>query len=90
VVAAISGILVFPFTILAHIKTCHGGERTIVWDIQNDRKPRTTIGAIDEGIPVATIRRVKELPLAIGTNTDIRRDGNEIPLVGLTFKDQEI
>ncbi len=58
--APIEWILVLRLAGRAHWEDAHGRLITIIRDILNDRKARTTIGAVDERIAVAPIPGIEE------------------------------
>jgi hypothetical protein len=58
---AIRGVLVFPRAIPAHLEGCHGGKRSVIGDILDDREAGAAVRAIDEGITMTPVKRVKKL-----------------------------
>jgi len=63
--AAVSGVMVFRGAIGAEPKASHAGVGTVIRDGFDDGEARTAVGAIDEGVTVAPIGGVEELPPAI-------------------------
>ena len=83
----IQRIGVFFLTIGTHGKRSHGGFGAIVGDVFDDGKARSAVGAVDEGIAVATVGWVEEFAQAIGADADIRRDGLESALYRFRMED---
>ena len=67
-------IFVFRQTCRAHRKRRHRGARPVIRDIANDGKARSAVGAIDEGIAIATVARVEHFTHAIRADRDVRRN----------------
>ena len=72
--AAIRRIAVFGTTSRAKLETLHGGRAPVVRHVERDRVPRTTVGAVEEGIMPAAIGRVEKLPLTIRADPEVGRD----------------
>ena len=75
VVAAVFDVVVFPVAVRAHGEGAHGGLRPVVGDVLDDGKARAAVGAVDEGVAIAPVPGVQQLPQAVVTDADIR--GNE-------------
>ncbi len=71
--SSVSRIVILPFTIAAKIKHPHRGFGSIVGDLLNDGKARTTIGTVNKRIMKAPIIRVKQFSKTVIAEGDIRR-----------------
>ena len=74
VIAPVRDIAVFPLAVGAHGKALHGGLGPVVGQIADDRKARAAVGAVDEGIAIAPVFGVIQLPQAVLTHADVRRN----------------
>jgi hypothetical protein len=83
-------IFIFLPALLAQPEDRHGGSLAVIGDIPDDGEPGPTIGAVDEGVVVASVSRIEELFKAIIASGDVRgylRTGN----AGLSaLKDTEL
>jgi hypothetical protein len=70
--AAVSGIFVFGATGVTHGECHHGGKRPIIGDAGNYGIPGAAVGAVDEGIEIAPVVRVKKFPQTIRTDIAVR------------------
>jgi hypothetical protein len=70
----IGGVMEFARAIAAHLKMAHGRALAIVGNILDDGKSGTAIGAVDERIAIAPIRRIEKLFETIVTGRRVRRD----------------
>lgn len=69
---AVVRIIILLLTGRTHGEGGHGGFYPIIGDILDDGETGTTVGAIDEGVEVASVFRVHEFPQTILTRGDIR------------------
>jgi len=65
---------VFTLTVEAHREIRHGGLGAVVWDVLDDGEARSTVGAVDEGVAIAAVVRVKHLAQTIWADGDVWRD----------------
>jgi hypothetical protein len=72
--AAVQRVVIFLPTQGAHRKNAHRGMHTVVGDFLHDRETGATIRAIDEGVPVAAVRRIQQLAQAVVSRSDLGRD----------------
>ncbi len=70
---AAGGIVVLGPAGGAHGKRCHGGERSVVGDAGDDGVARAAVGAVDEGVAVAPVCRVKQLSETVRANIAVGR-----------------
>ncbi len=75
--AAIVWLIVLLLTGMTHSEGGHGGLFSIVGDILGNGETGPAVSTVNEGIKVPSISRVHELPHAIPTDGDIRRDRDE-------------
>src|SRR4029453_9206253 len=71
--AAVSGIIVLVLAELAHSERSHRRCRPVIRKRLDDRKARTTVGAVDERIPITAIMRIEQLSKAVRARRRIRR-----------------
>ena len=72
--ATVERILIFLLAARTHLKSAHGGARTIVRHTFDDRETRTTIRAVCEWVVVAPVLRGEQLLPAVLARRDIRGD----------------
>jgi len=87
--AAIRRIIVLRLASGAHAEGGHRRLGPIVGDIADDGEARAAVRAVDEGIAVASVARVKKLSQAIVADGDVGRDGLELAGPGLGVADDE-
>ena len=90
VVAAILDVVVFPVAVGAHRELTHARERPVVGHVFNNRKARSAVGAVDEGIAVAPVTRTQQLAAAVVAQGDIRRDQRIAHALGPALEDAKI
>lgn len=71
-------VCIFPCTILTQRKCRHAGAFAVIGQGFNDAEPGTAVGAIDKGIPIAPVARVKQLRQTVRTGGCIRQDGTRL------------
>ena len=76
--STIIGIVVFRLAVGAHPKWGHGGGRTVVRDILDDRVPRAAIDAICKCIQVPAVAWCGRVVKTLGAGRNIRRYQREI------------
>ena len=59
--APVKGAAVLVGAVGAHGKSAHGGLDAIVGQVANDGKARSAVGAVDEGVMVASVCGIEEL-----------------------------
>ena len=79
---AVTRVLVFSPAGVAHREPGHGGVGPVVGEGPDDREARSAVRAVRKGIAVAAIRRIIDLPKAVGAGGDIREDEGR-PLAGV-------
>jgi len=67
----VGGVLILLRAIGAECKTSHAGVGTVVRNAGHNRKTRTAIGAVDEGVAVAAVGWIKKLAVAIRADSKI-------------------
>ena len=78
--AAVGGVVILGLAGGAHVKARHRSLGSIVGNAAGDGVARAAVGAVEEGIPVTTVGRVKEFAHAVGASGCIRRDaGTDAP-----------
>jgi hypothetical protein len=82
--APVRRIVVLRLAIGAHHKGCHRRLGPVVGDILDDGEPRTTVGAVNEGVTITPVVRVEKLAQAIVADGHVGRDGQE--LTGLSLR----
>ena len=86
--AAIEGRAVFAETRCALLERCHARRRTIVRQVMRDRVARTTIGAVDERVPVASIVRIEHFAQTVAAERAVGPDRRG-RATAATLKDSE-
>jgi len=87
--ASIKWVVVFRLAGWTHGKDAHGCLLAIIGNILHDGEARTTVGAVDEGIPEASIVGIEKFVKAISTGGSIRRDEGLTLGSGLTLGNSE-
>ena len=87
--AAVEGVVVFCLAGGAHGEDAHGGFVAIVGDIFDDGEAGATVGTVDEGILIASIRGIEEFAKAVFAGGGIRRDERVALGAGLAMGDDE-
>ncbi len=87
--AAVGGIFVLGATGVAEREDAHGSMGPVVGDVRDDGEARPAVRAVNEGVTVAPVGGVEQLPQAIGTGRHVRRDEHEAPLLRLRMADLE-
>ena len=85
----IGRIAIFARTVCAHRKLGHRRARAVVRHAANDRESRTAVGAIREGIAIATIQRIEDLADAVVASRDVGRNQNIALALGVARKYRE-
>ena len=67
-------IVVLTLAVGTHEELAHGGVRAVVGDVLYDAVTRAAVGAVYEGIAVASVRRIEKLTEAIAADARIRLD----------------
>eukprot|EP00825_Cyclidium_porcatum_P012782 TRINITY_DN16687_c0_g1_i1.p2 TRINITY_DN16687_c0_g1~~TRINITY_DN16687_c0_g1_i1.p2 ORF type:complete len:426 (+),score=47.11 TRINITY_DN16687_c0_g1_i1:3-1280(+) len=75
----VQGVLVLRAAGLAHHEAPHGGVRTVVGERLDDREARAAVGAVREGVAVASIRGVEDLRQTVRAGGDVREDEGRRP-----------
>ena len=70
---AVGGIVVFLRAGVAQRERAHGGVRSVVGELHRDREPGSAVGAIDEGVAGAAVRRIGHLGQAVVAHGDVGR-----------------
>ncbi len=71
--AAVGRIVVFLRAGVAERERAHGGVRTVIGELHRDREPGPAVGAVDEGVAGAAVRRIGHLGHAVVADGDIGR-----------------
>ena len=69
--SSVRRVFVFAFAIGTQLKSRHCCERTVVGNVLNDREAWSAVGAVDEGIAIASIIWVEEFAQAVVADGDI-------------------
>ncbi len=72
--AAVGGVFVLVTTTRAHRERAHRRIRPVVRQCADDAEARAAEGAVDEGIAMATVARVKQLLAALRAGGDVWHD----------------
>ncbi len=72
--APVQRVLIFCRTVGAEREVGHGRVGPVIGDIGDDCEARATIGAVNEGVPVAPVVRIVKLPPAIRAEAHIGRN----------------
>jgi hypothetical protein len=88
--APVARVIVLGLALRAERKACHGRVGPVVRDIADNAEARAAVGAVDEWIAVAAVRRVEKLAPAVGADRYIRRDGQVSSLLRLAFQDLKL
>ena len=83
-------VLVLGAAAGAHLECRHRGQRPVVGNAADDREPRPAVGAVREGVPVTTVRRVHQLGEAGLTGRDVGGDGGLGRTTVRAFRDPEV
>ena len=81
VVAAACRVVVLARAFRAHGELAHAGALPVVRQGAQDGQARAAAGAVYEGMQVPAVRWVKQLPLAVVADGDVRRDEDRAPRV---------
>ncbi|OQA96753.1 MAG: hypothetical protein BWY25_02215 [Chloroflexi bacterium ADurb.Bin222] len=87
--AAVGGVFVLGTTGVAEREDAHGSIGPVVGDVRDEGEARPAIRAVDEGVAVAPVGRIEQLPQAIGTSRHVRRDEHETSCLRLRMADLE-
>ena len=74
---SVGRVFVFAFAVGAQLESRHRGEWTVIGNVLNDGEARSAVGAVNEGIVIASVSGVEEFAQAVIADSDIRRDGLE-------------
>ncbi len=86
---AVERIVVFHLARGTHLKRLHRGVRPVVGQRFDDAEARTAIRAVRERIPIAAVRRIKNLAQTIGTRRDVRQHQRGLFAAGFARADFE-
>ena len=87
--AAVYGVLIFAAAGGTHGEAGHGGEGAVVRNVKNDAVAGAAVGAVGEGILVATVCGVEGVGEAGVADADVRGDEGEGALGGVAGEDDE-
>ena len=73
-VAPVFNVSILRLALWAHGERTHRGEGAVIGDISDDCKPRAAVGTVEEGIPVAPVTGISQLPQAILTDAHVGAD----------------
>jgi hypothetical protein len=77
-------IVIFGGASRTHLESPHRGFGTVVGDILDDREARAAVRAVNEGIAITLVARIKQFLQAVWADADIGGYGYEI--AGFTFR----
>ena len=72
--AAVGGVVVLRLARVAHAEGGHRRPRPVVGNVTDNGEARPAVGAVDEGVEVTAVARVKELAQAVSADGDVRRN----------------
>ena len=84
VISPVRHIVVFALAIGAHDETTHGGLGAVVGDVLDDGEARPAVGAVGEGVSVASVRWRQEFAPAVIAGGDVGGDQLVFALLGQT------
>ena len=88
--AAVGWVLVLGAACFAHREFPHRRLVAVIRHIFDDCEARAAVRAVDEGIAIAAILRVKQLFEAIITGRNVRRDRDELLAGSVALDDAEV
>ena len=89
VIAAVFDVVVLRLAIPAHGEFAHGGEGAVVGHVPDDGEPGAAVGAVEEGVAVAAVGGVVQLPQTVGAGAHVGADQRLPPGKGFAFQNGE-
>lgn len=82
-------VVVLSAAIFVEQPALHGGIATVVGKAEDHRVTRAAVGAVDIGILVARVRRIKQFCDTLVTHGKVRRDSDRRAIAAFAFADGE-